>query len=80
MARLTFRRWVFNILVALDVLLNAIRGAKKHEPISKRFARAREQGRWWGCWGCAVLTWIWRHAFRRPPEEDHCTEALKWDA
>jgi len=63
-------RWVFNILVALDVLLNACLFGQRHETLSKRAARARDKNQRWGCILCKLLDAI---------DRNHCEKSLMWD-
>lgn len=60
-----------NLLVALDELGNALTGGDPGETISSRAAKARNEGREWGCLLCRLLDWI---------QNDHCKDALNPDA
>ena len=48
-------RYVFNVLVALDQVFNALLGGYADETISFRSAVARDHGERWGCVLCKVL-------------------------
>lgn len=48
-------KWLKNIGVSLDQLLNTITGGDPDETISSRAAKARNEGRAWGCWLCGLL-------------------------
>lgn len=63
-------RWLLNILIALDVLANAILFGRKHETLSKRAAQARDKGQRWGCLLCRLLDAV---------DRGHCDDALRWD-
>lgn len=47
--------WIMRILIAVDRLFNAIFRGKDRETISHRAARARSQGKTWGCILCRLL-------------------------
>jgi hypothetical protein len=65
------KRYVFSVLVAVDQLGNALLGGYADETVSYRAAKARNQGKRWGCALCTVLDAI---------ETDHCHKAImaKW--
>jgi hypothetical protein len=60
-------RYVFNLLVALDQIINALFGGYPDETISLRAARACERGKRWGCITCATLDYI---------SPDHCENTV----
>ena len=61
------KRYVFSVLVALDQLGNALLGGYADETLSYRSAKARNQGRRWGCVLCKLLDFI---------HNDHCHYAV----
>ena len=48
------KRYLINIFIALDFLLNAAFGGEPSETLTRRAARAKGEGRRWGC----VLCWV----------------------
>ena len=48
---------------AVDVEIDEAAGGPPGETISRRLAAARQQGKWWGCIGCAALDALvqWGH-------------------
>ncbi len=62
--------WIFNILIALDQLLNTIFWGDPDETISSRAAKARLEGACWGCFLCKMLDLI---------DKKHCEDALEHD-
>lgn len=64
-------RYIWAIGVALSILLNAVTGGEAFETMSYRSAKARRDGRRWGCLLCQFLDTIHR---------DHCERTLKaWE-
>jgi hypothetical protein len=47
--------YFFNLLVAVDQLVNTVAGGNPDETISLRAAKARAKGEQWGCVLCRVL-------------------------
>lgn len=64
------RAYLFNLLIAFDQLVNALFAGNPDETISSRAAKARAEGRAWGCVLCRVLDWI---------DPDHCADSLEAD-
>lgn len=63
-------RYLLNLIIwAFDESLNVLRGGDPGESISVAAAKARKQGKPWGCKMCKILDVIFR--------KDHCTDALK---
>lgn len=60
-------KYAWNILVALDQLLNTILGGDPQETLSSRAAKARLKGKAWGCLLCRLLD---------RAQKDHCTKSL----
>jgi hypothetical protein len=61
------KNYGFNLAVALDEFGNAITGGDPGETISSRSAKARNDGRVWGCILCKFLNWF---------QKNHCDLAL----
>ncbi|MDE3023314.1 MAG: hypothetical protein KGI54_15945 [Pseudomonadota bacterium] len=57
-----------SVAVALDQFCNAILGGDPAETISSRAAKARNEGKQWGCILCKVLSII--------IQKNHCTKSL----
>lgn len=57
----------FNLAVAFDEFGNALTGGDPGETISSRSAKARNEGRAWGCVMCKFLNIF---------QTDHCDKAL----
>lgn len=64
-------RYVYGILIALDQLGNALLAGYPDETVSTRAARARNQGKPWGCVLCRVLDYI---------DRNHCDRAIRGKA
>ena len=62
------RRWIMNVLIALDQFGNAITGGAPDETISSRSARAARDDRWWGRWMCKGLNFL---------DSGHCEDAIR---
>ena len=65
-----FKRYLINILVALDQLLNTIFGGDPDETMSSRAGKDRDRGRIVGCILCKFLDIF---------ERDHCTKSIERD-
>ena len=61
------KRWVMNVLIALDQFGNAVIGGAPDETISSRSARGARHGNWWGRAMCAWLNWL---------DPGHCEDAI----
>ena len=59
------RAWF--LLVSYDWMANAAANDYERQPISARAAKARNDGRRWGCWLCKLLDYI---------DDDHCNKNL----
>ncbi len=59
--------WITSVAMALDQLVNAICGGYPDETISLHAARARNEGKRWGCILCKVLDSI---------VSNHCDHAI----
>lgn len=64
------RGYVHNWLVALDEFGNALTGGDRDETISSRAAKARNEGREWGCVLCRLLDLV---------QKGHCDNSLEAD-
>lgn len=62
--------YLFNVLVSIDSLANALTGGAPSDTISGRAMRAKNDGDLWGRVLVAVLDWI---------QPGHCEQALKND-
>lgn len=51
-------RYLLNYAVLLDEAANTVLGGSPNETISERAAKARDEGRKWGCVLCRFLNWI----------------------
>ena len=60
-------RYLLNWLILLDQAGNTLAGGSPNETISERAAKARNEGKEWGCVLCKVLNWI---------NPGHCDNAL----
>lgn len=60
-------RYFMNYAVLLDEAANTVLGGSPNETISERAAKARNEGRKWGCVLCRFLNWI---------NPGHCDTAL----
>lgn len=63
----TFGRYLLNLLILLDQAGNTLAGGSPNETISERAAKARNEGKEWGCVLCKFLGWI---------NPGHCDNAL----
>jgi hypothetical protein len=63
-------RYVWNLLIALDQLMNAILLGDPRETISSRADKARAEGKKWGCILCKLLDKI---------QTGHCASSLEPD-
>jgi hypothetical protein len=61
-------RYLLNYAVLIDEAANTVLGGSPNETISERAAKARNEGRKWGCLLCRFLNWI---------KQGHCDSALK---
>ena len=68
------RSYGFNLAVAFDEFGNAITGGDPGETISSRSAKARNNGRVWGCILCKFLHYVAIWIFRQTG--DHCDNSL----
>lgn len=57
-AILTSPRRAWKIAIGYDQLVNVAANGSEDETVSSRAARARDEGRRWGCVLCKVLDWI----------------------
>lgn len=60
-------RYLLNLLILLDQAGNTLAGGSPNETISERAAKARNEGKEWGCMLCKFLGWI---------NPGHCDNAL----
>lgn len=64
------KTYVWNILVAIDQLFNALLAGDPDETISSRAAKAQRQGKRWGCVLCKFLHWL---------DANHCDKNVEAD-
>ncbi|MFM0300026.1 hypothetical protein PQQ99_07850 [Paraburkholderia sediminicola] len=60
-------RYLLNWLILLDQAGNTLAGGSPNETISERSAKARNEGKKWGCVLCKFLGWV---------NPGHCDRAL----
>lgn len=60
-------RYLLNLLILVDQAGNTLTGGSPNETISERAAKARNEGKEWGCVLCKFLGWI---------NPGHCDNAL----
>lgn len=63
-------RYIVNVLLALDQLLNAVLGGYPDETISSRAGKARLEQKRWACVLCKFLDIF---------DKDHCLDAIEAD-
>jgi hypothetical protein len=63
-------RWFWNVLIALDQLVNAFALGDPDETVSSRAAKAMQEGKRWGCVLCRLLDFI---------QTNHCLRSLEPD-
>lgn len=61
-------RYLFNIAIALDQLANTLVFGHPNETLSARSARARRDGKIWGCVLCRLLNAVHRN---------HCSWSMR---
>ncbi|WP_439684874.1 hypothetical protein MNJPNG_05030 [Cupriavidus oxalaticus] len=61
------KRYLWNILISLDQLGNALMAGDPDETISSRAGKAMQNGKAWGCVLCRFLNWF---------EKDHCLKSI----
>lgn len=66
------KRYLFNVLVGLDQLVNAVTGGDPDMTLSGRMGRAVEEGR---CKACGLVCWLLDKI-----DTDHCARANKNEA
>jgi len=65
------RRYIFNILIAIDQLGNTLFFGDPDETISSRVGKYAARGRgWFPCQLCKLLNWI---------QKDHCKNSIELD-
>lgn len=69
------RRYLLNLAIAWDQLLNAHLRGSPDETVSSRLHRAKLAGKWWGKVGCAVVDAL----FRLLGQADHCAKSYEPD-
>jgi hypothetical protein len=64
------KSYLWNLLVGVDQLANAMAGGDPDETISSRAAKAARKGHRWGCVLCRVLDWL---------DPGHCDNNIELD-
>lgn len=62
--------YLLRIAIAFDQLLNTLLGGSEDETLSSRAAKARINGKKWGCVLCKVLDSI---------DKNHCDKSIEYD-
>lgn len=62
--------YFLRILISIDQLANTILGGNEDETISSRAAKAKLQGKRWGCVLCKLLDKI---------DKNHCEKSIEMD-
>ena len=60
-------KWIWNILIAIDQLGNALFAGDPQETISSRAGKARNADKVWGKALCPVLDWL---------DPEHCISSI----
>ena len=68
--RKAITRYVWNLLIAIDQLVNTLLAGHPDETISSRAAKANRQGKRWGCVLCRLLDVV---------DPDHCEKSIEVD-
>lgn len=63
-------QYFWNLLIALDQLLNTIAFGDPRETVSSRADKARMKGKLWGCVLCKLLSKV---------QKNHCQKSLEPD-
>ncbi|WCD56178.1 hypothetical protein [Caulobacter phage KSC] len=63
-------RYIWNLLIALDQLLNTLLAGNPDETLSSRAHKASLKGKAWGCILCKLLNFI---------DKNHCAESVEPD-
>lgn len=70
------KRYLWNILLSLDQLLNTVAGGDPDETISSRADKAQKAGKAWGCILCKLLSKIQKNHCQRSIEPDEGSRAV----
>ncbi|WP_059412652.1 hypothetical protein [Cupriavidus basilensis] len=62
------RKYLLNLLIALDQGANTLLGGDPDETISSRAGKGQAEGKRWACVLCRFLDWF---------ERDHCTKSIE---
>ena len=65
-----FKRYFWNILIAIDQLANTLLAGDPDETISSRAAKAHKKGKRWGCILCRLLDIV---------DKNHCEKSVELD-
>lgn len=64
------KRYAFNLLIALDQLVNAMLAGDPDETVSSRAAKDAKRGRRWACILCRILHIV---------DRNHCEKSVETD-
>lgn len=67
--------WLLNIGLGLDQFANSVIAGDPRETISSRAAKARAEGKEWGCVLCRFLGWCATRIAGKPT--DHCAQSVE---
>ena len=70
------RRYLFNLLIAIDQGGNAFLGGNPDETISSRVGKAARGGGWFAVAMRRLIDWLF---FNLTGERDHCAHSIEWD-
>lgn len=64
------KNYLFNLLISADQFFNTVLGGNPDETISSRAAKAKLQGKQWGCVLCKLLDKF---------DKNHCDKSIELD-
>lgn len=70
------KRYLWNLLLALDQFVNTLAGGDPDETISSRADKAQRAGKAWGCVLCRLLSKLQKNHCRQSVEPDEGSRAL----
>jgi hypothetical protein len=69
------KKYLRNVIVALDQLLNAITGGDEDETISSRLGKCQKKGNYF----CVILCWVLTHVVFFWQKKPHCLDNIEED-
>lgn len=72
------RKYVWNLLIALDQLLNTLLGGDPDEAVSSRLGKAARRGSRYGGWLHDLLERFWPGHCRESIEDDEGQDEVEW--